>query len=219
MTVKQAEGIVQITSEYDGAQLARLQTAAEADLQTIVRFETAGGITTPTAYAAFDELLTVKLRELDAAEKAKKSITGPIREGLKAVDALFKPLVAPLDASVAVMKRMMSAYQKALAEAEAAARTLALQAATKGDDSTMATALTVAADAGQAARVEVASQVRWKWTVKKVTPDLLPDEYWTPDTAKIEAVAKAADASSEEGRPVIPGVTFERVPNIAGSHK
>lgn len=45
-------------------------------------------------------------------------------------------------------------------------------------------------------------------TVKRINPDLLPDEYWSPDMTKIANEAERQGTRRDEP-PVIPGVIFE----------
>lgn len=196
---------------YDAAELATLQEAGEA-LAT-----TAASFTCPDdpSYQALDGILSAVLVELDTIDATKRTVTDPLRTAIKATDRLFAPVIAPRDAVVAMCKRLMADYAQAKALAERAARALALEAAKRSDDGAMAQALTVAA--AVAAPVDAGAQTRWRWVVKRIVPELLPDEYWTPDEKKIGAIAKAWPGKSEDP-PVVPGVVFEREALIAGKH-
>ena len=203
---------IEVRAPYDAQALALLQAEAEADAIALT------GVTCEddATYTALDGVLTEVLRRADMVEATKKTITGPLRAALKATDDLFRPLVAPLDACTALLKRAMGDHVQAKALAERQARALALEAAKAGDDHTMALALTTAEDVGK--RAEAGARARFAWVVKRLIPDLLPDEYWAPDMVKISALAKAWPGASEDP-PVVPGVVFEREARIAGSHK
>lgn len=196
---------------YDAAELATLQAAGEALATTAATF------TCPDdpSYQALDGILSAVLGELDVIDATKRTVTDPLRAAIKATDKLFAPVIAPRDAVVVMCKRLMADYQTAKALAERTARALALQAAKAANDAGMAAALTVAASV--AAPVDAGAQTRWRWVVKRIIPDLLPDEYWTPDEKKIGALAKAWPGKSEDP-PVVPGVVFEREALIAGKH-
>lgn len=202
---------IQVRVPYDAGALAALQVEAEADAIALVDFT----VPDDETYQVADQLLTGILQRLDAVEKTEAGITGPIKEGLKNARALFAPLRSSLDACVVMVKRAMAAHVTEKARLESEARKLALAAAKAGDDTTMAEALTVAADAAE--KPATGAQARPRWIVERTIPGMIPDEYWCVDEAKIGAIAKAWPGQSEDP-PIIPGVIFKRVFGIAGKH-
>lgn len=208
---------IQKTLPVNSAELATLQAEAEAterdDLPLIV-------VDSQAAYQAADEVLTIALQRRDARVNQRGSVTQPLYGVIKTVEGWFRPEIQTLDRIIAVIKKRMGEYVQLCAEAEAEARRTAQLAAQTGDAETLVESLTLAQDAALAPTEGVEARVSFRWQVKRIAEDMLPAEYWTPDLDKIEAVAKAA-GSAEEGSdaaPIIPGVIFERVANIAGSH-
>jgi hypothetical protein len=185
----------------DVAQLATLQREAEADAAALDMV----GDSCPTADV--DEFLTDVVRRKDAAVAMRKRATGPMYMAIKEIESWFRPTVKALEGAEAHLKGVLGRQRLAALETERAARELAAVAAEQRDAPALLGALTVAADAG--AKDGARATTRYAWQVERVIPDLLMDEWWCPDMAKIEAFAKAASGDGEE--PVIPGVRFVRV--------
>ncbi len=186
----------------DVRELAALQRAAEADLVTYAD-PNLGALDV----SDLDVLLTDTVRRKDAAVAMRKRVTGPAYAIAHEVEGWFRPLVTALEGAERHLKALVGAKRLATLETERAARELAAVAADEGDAGTLLEALAVAGDA--AAPDGARATTRYAWIVKRIAEDLVPDEYWCVDVAKIGAIAKAADGSGDA--PVIPGVVFERV--------
>jgi hypothetical protein len=202
-------GTVEHTTEItvsippDVRELARLQREAEDDAAALACVDVADAVTLADA----DAFLTDVVRRKDAALAMRKRATGPMYTAAKEIESWFRPLMAALEGAERGLKNVIGAYRMRQLDTERQARELAAQAAEGRDPEALVTALTVAADAG--AKDGARATTRYAWTVKRIIPDLLPDEWWSPDEARIAAFAKAAPGEGDE--PVIPGVRFERV--------
>lgn len=211
-----AESAIVKVMPTNAAEVAKLQAEAELavveDLPGIV-------VETPEDYQQADAVLTEILQRKDAITAMRTSATGPLYGVIRTVEGWFRPVLGAYTTLETTIKQRMGAYAQLTAEAEAEARRAAQTAVESGDAGALVESLNTAEDA-VAVREAVAARVTFRWQVKRVAEDLLPSEYWTPDLAKIEAVAKAAGSAEEgsDGEPVIPGVVFERVANVAGSH-
>ena len=164
-------------------------------------------VTDADELATADAMLTELVRWKDASLEMRSNATGPLYKIVKQVEAWFRPLVKASDDAERHLKSKIGAFKVQLFEAQHAAQAAAVAAAQKQDTSTVVEALN--ASTALATASETHSTARMRWTVKRINPDLLPDEYWTPDTARIDAVAAAADGAGDA--PVIPGVVFERM--------
>lgn len=186
-------------------EVAALQATAEADLVRWHEFS----IDTPEEYSAVDAVLSEVVRRKDAALEMRKSATGPLYKATKTIEGWFAPVVAALTALESRLKDGMGSYRLEQERKAREARELAAQAADTGDAGALVEALTVATEAAQppAGRASVG----FSWVVERVNADMLPDEWWCPDTVKIEAVAKAHKG---DDAPVIPGVVFKRTARV-----
>lgn len=184
-------------------EVAKLQREAEADGAAIVRIT----ISDPGTYTLADALLTDAAQKLDAVTAMQKSATGPLYASARTVEGWFRPVRDALTASIAHLKKEMGRYRVDLERRQAEARELAAKAAESGDASALIEAVTIA----QPVDLEANASTGFGWAVKRIVPDLLPDEWWTPDVERIASHAKAHKGSDE---PVIPGVVFERVAKI-----
>jgi hypothetical protein len=185
----------------DVRELATLQRAAEADAAALAT------LTVDVDATDLDAFLTDVVRRKDAAVAMRKRATGPMYTAIKEIESWFRPLVTALEGAERHLKAVLGAQRLAALDAEREARELAAAAADVGDAGALLEALTVAADAG--AKDGARATTRYAWTVKRISEDLLPDEWWTPNTAAIEAHAKGFAGDGDA--PVIPGVVFERV--------
>lgn len=146
-----------------------------------------------------DELVALRQAAAQPWKKVATTIEAMFRVGIQAAERIEADYRAKLEA-----------YQVKKIQAERAAREAATKAAQADDGQALVAALTQSA--ALAAPIADGGRVSLRWTVKRVAADLLPAEYWCPDMAKIEAVAKAHKG---EDPPVIPGVVFEQVASVA----
>jgi len=174
-------------------------------------------ITDDDTYGVADELMTNAVQLLDATKELRGSITGPVYKKIKEVEALFKPHIVRLEGVVIGFKKKVGDYRLQLAQAEAEARAQAQQAAETGNPEALVEALNDA-DALAKAPADTGAKVAIRWRVKRVNPEMLPDEWWCPDEARIQEVAVTHKGGVDDP-PVIPGVVFEPVPVVSASHK
>ncbi len=180
-----------------------MQAEAEADGLAVSALK----VTDADTLALADALLTDVVTRKDAAVAMRKRATGPMYAAVREIETWFRPLVIALETAERHLKDLVGAYRLEQHDRARAARELAAAAAEQHDASALIEALTVADDA--AAPDGARATTRYAWQVKRIAEDLLPDEWWTPDTTRIDAVAKAAAGDGDA--PVIPGVVFERV--------
>lgn len=188
------------------AEVAALQLVAEADAKEVV---SAIIVDCPEAYTAADEILTELAQRKDAAVAMRKSATVPMYQAIRVVEGWFRPLVAALDTAIAHTKGQIGAYRTERMRIESEARAAALTAAEADDGVTLIASLTLAAEAAE--KPDGRASVSFRWSVKRILEDLLPDEWWTPDLTKIDVVARSTKGDEP---PVIPGVVFERVAKV-----
>lgn len=191
--------IHEIEIPHTAADVATLQLEAEAS-GAFPDFL----IETPDEYASVDAWLSDVVRKKDAVVSMRQTATGPLKATIKVIDGWFLPVVRALERSETRLKGHMQEYQLAVREADRKAR-LAVATAPEGDELMMALATASAAPpAGRAT-------TSFGWAVKRVLPDLLPDEYWIPDEKRLAEVARAHKGDEP---PVIPGVVFESIVRI-----
>ena len=142
-------------------------------------------------------------------QKPVKQVKGLIAE----FEGWFRPYLKDVDAALDALKGVKSRYLTAKDAAARKAREDAQKAADAGDSAAVLESIQRA----QEIEAVGSAGTRYAWEVKRIAPDLLPDEYWIPDQAHISAVAKAAGSSEEP--PVIPGVVFERVAVVQARRK
>lgn len=189
-------------------ELAAEQAEAEADAQPA---NLAAIVVADEAdYTLVTELRTEVRAKKDAAIKLRQTAAQPWKKVATTIEDMFRPLVQAYEKIENDFRGKLEAYQVAKVKAEREARLAATEAATAGDDAALVTALS--ASTVLARPIADGGRVSLKWTVKRVVADLLPDEYWTPDMAKIEAIAKAHRGDEP---PVIPGVVFEQTASVA----
>jgi len=170
-----------------------LQMIQVLDLTTQDRRDVAGKV-----------LVEIRTRR-KALEDQRKDITGPILEGKRRVDALFKPIDeywAVCDQALAW--RLLEATKAA---DQAQVKALAAVAASNGatDTATLVTAHTPA-------ETPAGLDLRKSWTFRVIDADRVPDEYWRIDEEKIRRVVQAARGEIE-----IPGVVVEQEQSFARS--
>lgn len=134
-----------------------------------------------------------------------RSVTDPINAGLKQARALFNPGIKAIEAADKALRQVLATYRLAQFEVAARAREDVADAAAAGDTEALHQALTVASSAPAA---DASTTTRYRWVVAHVDVDVLPREFLTADTAKLNAIARAT--SGQEDIMSIPGVTFTR---------
>jgi hypothetical protein len=176
--------------------------AIQREIETAAPEMLAYRVTDDPTYAIADEALTDVVRYKDALTEMRGRATGPIYKGIREIEAWFKPVLATLTEIERHLKGTMGEWRVIRAQAEREARELAAQAAETGDADALVDSLMVASEA--AAPPPGRATARMVWVIARINPDLLPDEWWCPDVAKIEAFAKACGSE----KPVVPGVVF-----------
>ena len=204
-------GAITVAVPHTAEEARVLQSTAEAEL---LQIQTLKSIQSPEMYTDVDELLTHVVQDKDAAVAMRQSATGPLRTVVSTIEGWFRPWVRAREAAEKHLKGLMSSYNVERVRAEREARLLAAQAAQAGDAQGMLDALAVVGEVANAA--EGGARVSFKWIVERINPDLLPDEWWVPNEAAIEAVAREAGGSEEP--PIIPGVIFKRDATIGAKH-
>jgi hypothetical protein len=189
------------------AGLARLQVET-AEARELV-------IEDPDTYAAVGAVLIERLKQYDESKELRDRVTKPLHEGWKKTCALFKPNLDAWDELIRALKKALGDYDLREAERKRLAheQARAVFAAPVPDIPAMTAALTVA-NAPEAQAVGVSTTFVWR--VKRIVPDLLPDEYWIPDEARLATVARV---HTGDDPPVIPGVVFEREAQVTGRRK
>jgi hypothetical protein len=192
--------------------LAKLDAAVDE----LVELANEAEVTDDVTYSVTDEVLTALVQSVDAAKMLRGSVTGPVYVKIKEFEARFKPTLVKAETAVIKVKKQLGAYRIEVAQAEAAARDAALQAAASGDADALADSLN---DADALARkpTDTGARVAVRWRVKRISPDLLPDEWWCPDEARIQEVALDHRGAVDDP-PVIPGVVFEPVAEVKAKH-
>ncbi len=149
-------------------------------------------------------LLREIVRKKDVFSALRDGLLKPVKRRVTDFAALFKPALDARTASEVKLKRLLADFTLGKQAEQRKQLAAAAEAAQARQPEAMSTALIAAHEAAPSKLEGVG--VRSKWVVKRIAEDLLPDEYWTPDVKKIEAVAREA---SPDDRPVIPGVVFE----------
>lgn len=157
-------------------------------------------------YEFLDERLSDLANRLDAVETMRTSATKPLLDTKRTIDGWFAPAKEAIQECIAHVKRVMGAYLLAKQETAREASEIAAVAQAQGDAEMMTAAAEIVADASAA--VEGRATQTYYWRVKRVVEDMVPDEYWVIDYARLGEIAKAA--GSAEQPPVVPGVIFER---------
>jgi hypothetical protein len=194
----------------DGFEVERTRLLALADLGGPVSVESA------EEYTAIDAFATELGREESAWVALRQATVTPLKRVVTAVEAEFRPAATALANARDACKRALGAWALAQAAAEAKAREAARVAAESGDSETLVVALNTATAA--AVKPDGGARVGLRWAIKRIVPELLAREYFSPDMARIEAAAVALGVRGDEP-PVIPGVVFERVADVAAGRK
>ncbi len=145
-----------------------------------------------------------------ALVKLRQDAAGPWKKVATTIEEMFRPAIRAAETIEADFKGKLEAYQMAKAKRERDALAAATAAAQADDSEALVVALTESA--ALAHRPAGGGSVTKRWVRKRIAPELLPDEWWTPDLEKIDAVAKAHKGDDP---PVIPGVIFEQAVSVA----
>lgn len=162
------------------------------------------------------------LVELSAAmkevEARRKFFTGPLREHIKRIEALFKPVLERLERADTLLRKKLLAYQQEAArrrdEERAKLLSEAVEARKEGDEDT---ALMLASKASEldgpqrTTHVETGSvQVRKVWTFELEDFSKVPMEYLSLDESKVRAAIRS-------GVREIPGLRIFQTEQLAVS--
>ncbi len=157
------------------------------------------------------ELLNDIKRRTQELDQHEKYMTGPFREGIARIVALFKPAKqAAADARSLWQAKILESNKRRAEEATRAL--LEAQAAVAAQDRPAA-ALALAKV--QPVEKVQGLQVRKRWTFRVINQGLLPAAYLMPNEAAIKETMRAALAAGEA--PVIPGVKFEQEESLAAT--
>lgn len=190
----------------DARKVAALQRAFETDAPAYLAVR----IASAEDYTFADALLSEVVTKKDAAIAMRKTATGPLYGVIRTVESWFKPLLDAIAPAEKHLRGVMGAWRVEQEARELEARELAAVAAESDDAPALVEALTIAQEAS--AKPEARSSTAFGWYVERIAEDMLPDEYWIPDRARLDAIAKEAGASTEP--PIVPGVIFKRTAKI-----
>jgi len=194
------------------ARLAIDLAARQAELEADATPESLAAIVVAddADYATVTEYRAQVRRSKDELVALRQKAAQPWKRVATTIEEMFRPGIRAAETIEADFRGKLEAYQAARILAEREAREAATIAAETDDSTALVEALTVSTALAQATPGGGRRTV--SWAVKRIVPDLLPDEWWTPDTAKIEAVVKAHKGDEP---PVIPGVIFEQSVSVA----
>lgn len=209
MTRALAKAPVTLTVAGLGLPFSHAEIVAEHDQDrvTLAELARAPEITDEAALVAADGMLTEIVRLKDDLVSRRQAAVKPTKQLVAEVESWFRPYIKDVEAAEDALKKTIGAYRTRKAN-EGRRQLLAARAASdegRTDDALAHVQASQAIAAPDAAR----AGTRFAWEVKRIAPDLLPDEWWTPDVERINTVAEEAGSSDEP--PVIPGVIFERV--------
>lgn len=191
---------------------AEIVAEHEQDRATLAAFAAHEEIRNAEELAVADATLSDIMRLEDELVARRQAAVAPTKKLIAEVEAWFRAYIKDAVAAKEGIKKAIGAYRLKKANDERRELEAARAAADEGrsSDALAHVQASQAISAPDGAR----AKTRFAWEVKRIAEDMLPDEWWTPDVAKIAEVAKAAGSS--EDPPVIPGVVFERVAIVAG---
>lgn len=190
---------------FNPAELAPYHETATRELVGLDALE----ISTADEAALVAEHVRGVMRQRDAVEAMRKSVTAPLNEAKRRVDALFKPTLEVLDAIRSKCDRLLGAFRIREESARVAAMRQATVAAQRQDLDGLVTALATV-NAPTAPTTGVSASLAWEATV--VAPDLLLPQFTkiVPNEEAIAALCK--DHPLDEAHPPsCPGVLFKIV--------
>lgn len=141
-------------------------------------------------------------------ESQRQSIVGPMNAAKKAVQDVFMPPINGWKKVVAELNAKIGAYQLACDEASRAAYQETAESVTELSHEELSEQLAAAADLAPMKLAGTACKFRW--AIKRINMTMLTDDWKLINTAKIE---EYADRFGDE-EPIIPGVIWERVPDV-----
>ena len=146
-------------------------------------------------------------------EADRETLVRPLLRDKRLVDEAFKDVTAPAEAVKNMIKGKLGGWQESLRLAQAAAQTLARDAAQAGDHAACAVAL--------AAIPETASltgaKTQWVWEATVSDAAAVPRQFLAVDEKALAKYAKAFAAS--ETIPDVAGVTFKRTARVSAKGK
>lgn len=166
---------------------------AESALQKFAAFE----VVTPETYTLAGKVIVQCREEIERIEDVRKSVTGPLNQALRGINAWFKPVVDTYKAIDAAASDKRRVYD----EAHATSQQEALQAIEAGDRR----AETIQA-ATQTLDAEDALTKVWRYELHVVDFDAIPREFLAFDAATARAWARSREWAVE-----IPGVEIRKV--------
>jgi hypothetical protein len=144
--------------------------------------------------------MLVQLKQvLQQVEQKRKFLTGPLRESIKRIEALFKPHIDLLRQADQQLREKVLAYQAAreeqMREAQAKLLAQAARAQAAGDAETALALATESTQLGLTPRVQHvedgAVQTKKVWSFEVEDLGKVPHEYFTLDEAKVRAAIRA----------------------------
>ena len=141
-----------------------------------------------------------------ALEAKRKTITKPLNAATKAVNDLFRPPREALEKIEQTLKQKIAGYLQTI---EARNELAIAQVASAGtaEEATAALATVQQIDAPKGVGI------RYKWKAEIFSPEIVPNEFRTPDLQVIQIFTDAAVKANGEPT-AIAGVKFEKIPIV-----
>ena len=143
-------------------------------------------------------------------QKPVKQVKGLIAE----FEGWFRPYLKDVDAALDALKGVKSRYLTAKDAAARKAREDAQKAADAGDSAAVLESIQRA----QEIEAVGSAGTRYAWEAAVINENMIPDEYWIVDRAKLDAAARSM-GSAEEQTVFVPGVSFKRVAVVQARRK
>jgi phosphoglycolate phosphatase-like HAD superfamily hydrolase len=191
--------IIKTEFSVDMFTITQLSSQAQRESQALV----GSSIETDDDAREASEHLREWLRKLDKVKAMKAETLAPLKEASKRIDALFKPLIDAGAALTDGVREMLETYELGKRAAQRKALAEAAAVACNPEPAPLLEALQRVEDAAPT-ELDGTAFVR-TWEIKHICEDLLLDEYWIVDRARIEKTGKAAHGDKP---PVIPGVIW-----------
>lgn len=153
---------------------------------------------TPEEMAWHEHTLRTAKDHFEQLDGQRKEIEEPLKQAQAAVKRLFGPALDFLKSVQAASKLKIEARLAAQASQQAEALRQMQDHQGRVDASVLATAT-----GAELLAVPEGMHTRETWSYEITDASQLPAEFWTPDVAKLEAVAKSQKASA-----AVPGVRF-----------
>lgn len=162
-------------------------------------------VNTPQDEESAAELLIAvksKWRDIDAQ---RKTITGPLHQAKKAVDALFKPALGFYSDAERILKGKLAEASNRREEAKRAAM-MAAQASAAAQDANATHGHLAAARAAEAQQAPAGISFRESWDFEVEDPTAVPLAFKSVDAGKVNAFLDQYKHS--ETVPAVPGLRF-----------